>query len=103
MRPLKEILPIVRTFLWDGVEELEHQDIRVCYAADSAEMAKKITNAEYRAIHACISGSLGDSAFLTTHLWLTGVTADYIAARDPAYVPFRDKWLDDLQLRLEQS
>lgn len=103
MRPLKEILPIVRTFLWDGVEELEHQDVRVCYAADSAEMAKKITNEEYRTIHACISGSLGDHVFLTSYLWMTGVTAKRMRPYDPAYVPFRDKWLDDLQLKLEKQ
>lgn len=114
MRKISELLPIVRRYLWDGktawVDDRESGLRYVCFASSDAVHAEAITADEgekldhalfkrmfeqYRSTYRC-----GPPAYLIDLLRVQGVVSESCRVSEVAYVPHRDKWLDDWQAEL---
>lgn len=111
MRPLHEVLPLVRTILWDGTKPYDWlKDQRyTCNAANDAWGNDLITSEECDDIIGAIMTELhaqyaaaGGRLRIACLVELFHKTIDStLHSNQQRYVPMRDAWLDALQRKLE--
>lgn len=108
MRPLKEILPIVRTFLC--TVDNPRADAFCCLASLEA-MPEHISKDEHNKFQRNLfaemyrQGLPRNGETLAELLALKDPSHEprYANTRSPAYIAARDKWLDEWQLKLEKQ
>lgn len=109
MRPMHEILAAAKPYLWHPGDSplADDKTLRICSALGIAKRAGGITKIEAGYGRAAVMNAIEEIDLEAEYLhqvarWY-GLLPVETSLTDPAYIEFRDKWLDELIEKEKQN